>query len=104
VDRLRGRVQLGEAPELLDHAKGVLAARAGTRTRPVDDAPALAQRAAGSRAPVHGVDTIERQFVVFRSCGYARRRASAIGPGPDETRPRVLPGFLNCSPENIILK
>jgi hypothetical protein len=43
---------LGEAPELLDHAKGVLAASAGARARPIDHPPALAQRAAGSRAPI----------------------------------------------------
>src|ERR1700758_3108523 len=36
----------GEAPQLLDYAKGVFAARPGPRTRPVDRPPAFAQRPA----------------------------------------------------------
>src|SRR5690242_9849710 len=46
---------LGEAPQLLDHAKGVLAARAGARTRPIDHPPALTQGAAGSRASIDAI-------------------------------------------------
>src|ERR1700733_12737878 len=46
---------LGEAPRLLDHAKGVLAARASARTRPIDHPPALTQGAAGSRASIDAI-------------------------------------------------
>ena len=46
---------LGEAPQLLDHAKGVLAARACTRTRPIDQPPALTQPAAGSRMSIDAI-------------------------------------------------
>jgi len=46
---------LGEAPQLLDHAEGVLAAGARARTRPIDHAPALAQRPPGSGPPIYPV-------------------------------------------------
>ena len=46
---------LGEAPQLFNHAKGVLTARAGTRTRPVDHPPALAQRSLGIGTPIDPV-------------------------------------------------
>src|SRR5262245_1894262 len=36
----------GEAPQLLDHPKRMLAAGARARTRPIDQAPAFAQRPA----------------------------------------------------------
>ena len=43
---------LGEAPQLLDHAEGVFAAGASARARPIDHAPALAQRPLGGGPPV----------------------------------------------------
>ena len=46
---------LGEAPQLLDHPKRVLAARSGPRPRPVDQAPALAQQALRGGTPIDSV-------------------------------------------------
>src|ERR1700746_3799844 len=43
---------LGEAPQLLDHAEGVLAAGTGARARPIDHAPAFAQGPPGGGPPV----------------------------------------------------
>jgi len=43
---------LGEAPQLLDHAERVLAAGPGARARPIDHAPALAQRAPTAGPPI----------------------------------------------------
>ena len=45
----------GEAPQLLDYAKGVFAARPGPRTRPVDHPPARAQRPFRGRTPIDPV-------------------------------------------------
>src|SRR3981081_1988392 len=44
--------RLHEAPQLLDYAEGVFAAGASARARPIDHAPALAQRPPGGRPPV----------------------------------------------------
>src|ERR1700740_2416898 len=57
----------GEPPQLLDYPKGVFAARAGPRTRPVDHPPALAQRpATGSPIdPVAHSPTLEKRSIVF---------------------------------------
>ena len=46
---------LGEAPQLLDHAEGVFAAGASARARPVDHAPALAQRPPDGGPPVNPI-------------------------------------------------
>ena len=43
---------LGEAPQLLDHAEGVLAASTRARARPIDHAPAFAQAPPGGGPPV----------------------------------------------------
>src|SRR6201981_1456877 len=58
---------LGEAPQLLDYAKGVFAARPGPRTRPVDRPPAFAQRpATGSPIdPVAHPPSLEKLAIVF---------------------------------------
>src|ERR1700726_2983126 len=45
----------GEAPQLLDYAKGVFAARPGPRARPVDHPPALAQGPTSLRSGEVGV-------------------------------------------------
>src|SRR5580704_13906305 len=45
----------GEAPQLLDYAKGVFASRPGPRTRPVDHPPARAQRPFRGRTPIDPV-------------------------------------------------
>ena len=45
---------LGEAPQLFEHAEGMLTAGAGPRTGPVDEAPALTQRLA-TGAPVDAI-------------------------------------------------
>src|ERR1700693_4731407 len=57
----------GEPPQLLDYPKGVFAARAGPRTRPVDHPPAFAQRpATGSPIdPVAHSPTLEKRSIVF---------------------------------------
>src|SRR6201981_2162495 len=46
---------LGEAPQLFNTRKGVLAAGSSARTRPVDHTPALAQRSLGVGAPIDPV-------------------------------------------------
>src|SRR5271167_2457398 len=45
----------GEAPQVLDYAKGVFAASPGPRARPVDHPPALTQRPLGGRTPIDSV-------------------------------------------------
>jgi hypothetical protein len=58
----------GEAPQLLDQAKGVLAAGARARARPIDHAPAFTQGAAGSRASIDAIayaPRLEELSVVF---------------------------------------
>src|SRR3984957_16780368 len=58
----------GEAPQLLDYAKGVFAARPGPRTRPVDHPPARAQRPFRGRTPIDPVahsPRLEKLSVVF---------------------------------------
>src|SRR3984893_10418244 len=73
---LRSRQVLGqaavshfsEAPQLLDYAKSVFAARPGPRARPVDPPPALAQGPLGGRAPVDPVAQapgLEKPSIVF---------------------------------------
>src|SRR5580698_8421348 len=57
-----------EAPQLLDHPKGVFAARPGPRARPVDHPPALAQRPLRGRAsvdPVAHSPSPEKLSIVF---------------------------------------
>src|SRR5215469_2630166 len=59
---------LGEAPQLLDHPEGVLAAGAGARACPIDHAPALAQRPPSSGAPIDPVaypPALEELSVIF---------------------------------------
>src|ERR1700757_5236292 len=83
--RLRSRQVLGqtaishfgEPPQLLDYPKGVFAAHAGPRTRPVDHPPALAQRpATGSPIdPVAHSPTLEQRRL--RSSTPDRRRLPA---------------------------
>jgi len=48
-------LHLGEAPQLLDHTECMLAAGARARTRPIDHAPAFAQRTPGGGSPVDSV-------------------------------------------------
>src|ERR1700693_3026991 len=58
----------GEAPQLLDYAKGVFAARPGPRTRPVDHPPARAQRPFRGRTPIDPVahpPGLEKLSIVF---------------------------------------
>src|SRR5271169_7191160 len=58
----------GEAPQLLDYAKGVFATSPGPRARPVDHPPALAQRPLGGRTPVDPVaysPSLEKLSIVF---------------------------------------
>src|SRR6267142_3212880 len=58
----------GEAPQLLDYAKGVFAARPGPRTRPVDHPPARAQGPLGGGAPVDPIahsPRLEKLAIVF---------------------------------------
>src|ERR1700680_4449422 len=58
----------GEAPQLLDYAKGVFAASPGPRTRPVDHPPARAQRPFRGRTPIDPVahsPRLEKLSVVF---------------------------------------
>src|SRR5258705_2419838 len=58
----------GEAPQLLDYAKGVFAARPGPRTRPVDHPPARAQRPFRGRTPIDPVAPppgLEKLSIVF---------------------------------------
>ena len=57
-----------EAPQLLEHPKGVFAARPGPRARPVDQPPALAQRPLGGRTPVDPIahpPALEKLSIVF---------------------------------------
>src|SRR6202142_1474420 len=57
-----------EAPQLLEHPKGVFAARPGPRARPVDHPPAVAQRPLGGRTPVAPVahpPPLEEFSIVF---------------------------------------
>src|ERR1700728_2129371 len=59
---------LGEAPELLNDAKGVLATGSGPRARAVDHSPTLAQRLLCSRPPIDPVaqpPRLEKLSVVF---------------------------------------
>src|ERR1700730_8666536 len=73
---LRSRQVLGqtavshfsEAPQLLDYAKGVFAARPGPRARPVDHPPARAQGPLGGGAPVDPIAhsrRLEKLAIVF---------------------------------------
>ena len=58
----------GEAPQLLDYAKGVFATSPGPRACPVDHPPALAQRPLGGRTPVDPVahpPSLEKLSIVF---------------------------------------
>src|SRR6266403_735339 len=57
----------GEAPQLLDYAKGVFAARPGPRTRPVDHPPARAQRPFRGRTPI----IFPASVAIFRNKGGA---------------------------------
>src|SRR5271157_2263333 len=58
----------GEAPQLLEHPKGMFAARPGPRARPVDQPPALAQRPLRGRTPVDPVahpPSLKKLSIVF---------------------------------------
>src|SRR5262245_56506993 len=46
---------LGKAPQLLDHPKRVFATGRGPRARPIDQAPALAQRPVRTRPPIDSI-------------------------------------------------
>src|SRR5208282_1257643 len=62
--------RLDEPPQMLDHAEGMLAARAGSRAGAIDLLPALAQRCPGVGAPIdsvaHPAGLIGRECRKFR--------------------------------------
>jgi hypothetical protein len=84
----------GESPQLLDYPKGVFAARAGPRTRPVDHPPAFAQRpATGSPIdPVAHSPTLEKRSIVFLPVRLVNRRTCLAGTRAISARRVENPG------------